>query len=590
MFKLEHLTIKNFLSVGNVTQAIDFNQNDLTLVLGENLDTGGSDKGSRNGVGKSTLTHALSYALFGQALTKIKVDNLINAVNGKDMLVTLTFKSNGNSYRIERGRKPTVFRYWVNDVEQDENDAQGESRETQHEILAALQMNHLMYKNIISLNTYTLPFLSMSTSDQREIIENLLGVTLLSEKAEQLKKQIKESKDLITKESATIEATIAANKKIQESIDKLIESQRRWASNKEAMCLSLAEKIASLQEVDIDNEIKNHNILKQRSDVKYKLDNLIKQQSTLESSLRQADKTVKKIESDIKILKSNKCPMCDQGLHSDTHSQLLDKNNTDLLAANSYLNDIATQYHIVSDELDKEQMASTSLFKDNITTVYRTLSDAQSHQNNLNKVLDQLEAKYNEQDPYASQVTELQSSALSTIDYDTINELTRLKEHQDFLLKMLTNKDSYVRKNIIDQNLNYLNKRLSYYLDKMNLPHLVTFLNDLSVEILYLGQDIDFHNLSRGEMTRVSLSLSWAFRDVWENIYQPINLMFIDEVLDSGLDSSGAEDATQVLRHMIYERNKNIFLISHKEELTSKVSNVLKAVKERGFTSYYYEE
>jgi DNA repair exonuclease SbcCD ATPase subunit len=125
-------------------------------------------------------------------------------------------------------------------------------------------------------------------------------------------------------------------------------------------------------------------------------------------------------------------------------------------------------------------------------------------------------------------------------------------------------------------------------LDKIGLPHTVIFQNDLSVDISYLGQNFDFHNLSRGEMSRLILSLSFSFRDVWENLYQGINLLFIDELMDNGLDSSGVENALQVLKTMA-RNNKNVFLISHREELSDRVNSVLKVTKENGFTSYSTE-
>ena len=143
-----------------------------------------------------------------------------------------------------------------------------------------------------------------------------------------------------------------------------------------------------------------------------------------------------------------------------------------------------------------------------------------------------------------------------------------------------------MRKRIIDQNLAYLNQRLSYYLDKIGLPHTVIFQNDLTVNISELGRELDFDNLSRGERNRLILSLSWSFRDVWESLYQPINLLFIDEVIDSGMDSSGVESALGILKKMSRERNKSIWLVSHKDELSSRVNNILTVVKENGFTSY----
>jgi len=180
----------------------------------------------------------------------------------------------------------------------------------------------------------------------------------------------------------------------------------------------------------------------------------------------------------------------------------------------------------------------------------------------------------------------MQQQALQIVSYDALNDLTRLQEHQDFLLKLLTSKDSFVRKEIIDQNLSYLNARLTHYLDRIGLPHTVKFQNDLSVSIEELGRDLDFDNLSRGERNRLILSMSWAFRDVWESLYSPINLLFIDELIDNGLDSAGVENALGLLKKMSRERHKSIWLVSHREELAGRVENILKVVKENGFTNY----
>ncbi len=183
MIEIRNLTVKNFMSVGNATQGIDFDRKDLTLVLGENLDLGGD--GSRNGTGKTTIINALSYALYGQALSNIRKDNLVNKTNGKNMLVSLDFVVNGQEYKIERGRKPNVLRFYVNNQAQVATDeAQGDSRETQDAIEHVMNMSHDMFKHVLALNTYTEPFLSLKANDQRNIIEQLLGITLLSERAD----------------------------------------------------------------------------------------------------------------------------------------------------------------------------------------------------------------------------------------------------------------------------------------------------------------------------------------------------------------------------------------------------------------------
>ena len=169
-----------------------------------------------------------------------------------------------------------------------------------------------------------------------------------------------------------------------------------------------------------------------------------------------------------------------------------------------------------------------------------------------------------------------------------MNNLRKLQDHQEFMYKLLTSKDSFIRKKVIDQNLTYLNSRLAFYLEKTGLPHEVVFQSDLSVEITEMGRDLDFDNLSRGERNRLILSLCWAFRDVWEMLYHSINVLFIDELVDSGMDTAGVENALGILKQISRERHKNIYLISHRDELQGRVNNVLKVTKEGGFTSYAF--
>lgn len=134
-----------------------------------------------------------------------------------------------------------------------------------------------------------------------------------------------------------------------------------------------------------------------------------------------------------------------------------------------------------------------------------------------------------------------------------------------------------------------MNQRLSYYLYKMGLPHTVVFQSDLEVKIEELGRELDVGNLSRGESNRLILSLSWSFRDVWESLYQPINLLFVDEMIDNGMDSAGVENALALLKHMTRDRHRSVWLISHRDELASRVNQVLRVVKENGFSQYIQE-
>jgi DNA repair exonuclease SbcCD ATPase subunit len=585
MFKLKNLTVKNFMSVGNQTQAVDFDREHLTLVLGSNLDLGGDDTGSRNGTGKTTIVNALSYALYGQALTNIRKENLINKTNGKNMLVTVEFEKNRNRYRIERGRKPNVLKLFVNDSEmktdESEDESQGDSRETQRNIEDMLEMSHTMFKHLVALNTYTEPFLSMRAADQREVIEQLLGITQLSEKAEALKNVIKDSKDLIQQETAKIDAIKAANENVQKSIDSLKIKSSAWSNKHDQELESLGRAIVNLESVDIDSEIAAHSALKTWLENDKRLKELRKQQATLETAVMQAEKTVKKYLSEIEKLKDKRCHACEQQLHDHKHEEMLAEALTYKQDAETYALKVVQDLGNVINEIEPivNQPKKPSTF-------YETEAEALGHKNNLANLEKTLIDKAAEINPYEEQIEELQNTALQDIDWTAVNDLVKLKEHQEFLYKLLTNKDSFIRKRIIDQNLTYLNKRLGYYIDKLGLPHQVKFQNDLNVEITQLGQDLDFDNLSRGERNRLILSMSFAFRDVWEGLYQNINLLFIDELVDAGMDSAGVEAALAVLKKMARDRNKNIYLISHKDELVGRVNNVLRVIKENGFTSY----
>jgi DNA repair exonuclease SbcCD ATPase subunit len=584
MIKIKNLTVRNFMSVGNQTQAVDFDKGQLTLVLGENMDLGGDDSGARNGTGKTTIINGLSYAIYGNALTNIKKDNLVNKINGKGMLCTVTFEKDGINYHIERGRKPNVLKLSINGNEQaptDLDESQGDSRETQKEIEKVFGMSHDMFKHLLALNTYTEPFLSMKAGEQRAIIEQLLGITILSEKAEALKEAVRISKDLIATENTRIETVKISNEKIQQSIEALERKQKMWADNNERSVEDLRKSIDVLNDIDIEVEISNQRALVEWNKNKKEIDNLnaliAKQTATLEKE----QKLLTKFETELVSLNDHKCHSCGQDIHDTKHDEML---------ANKAKQVEESSTAIVEHEAELSALTEALGLLGTLGSVpevtYDNLEQALNHKSTLDSFEKDLAVKSVETNPYLEQIEELKNTAVQEIDWNALNELVRVKEHQEFLHKLLTNKDSFIRKRIIDQNLNYLNTRLTYYLDKIGLPHTVQFQNDLTVLITQLGQDLDFDNLSRGERNRLILSLSWAFRDVWENLYQSINLLFIDELVDSGMDASGVESSIAVLKKMTRERDKNVFLISHRDDLTSRVNHVLKVIKENGFTSY----
>jgi len=568
------------MSVGNVTQGLRMNQHGLTLVLGNNLDLGGD--GARNGVGKTTMVNALSYAIYGNALTNIRKENLINKTNTKGMLVTVEFEKNGNRYTIERGRKPNVLRFLVDDHEVNESgtdEGAGENRVTQEAIEKVVGMSAEMFKHLVALNTYTQPFLSLKSGEQRDIIEELLGITQLSEKAEILREFIKKSKDDIKDEESRIKAIQESNARVQSAIDDLERRSRIWISKKETDVAAFVAAITELENTDIEAELEAHRAvaLYKENESRLKLAN--KELATRQSNVKKLQDALAVAQKSLESIKAHQCPSCGQDVHDERHDQMA----TDAQAAVDLTVNALKEEHGYLAQADMA-VRSIGVLGDRPRTKYQDVADAAAHKNNLENIRRQLEAKAQEEDPYQEQIEAMRNTALALVSWDEINRVSKLLEHQEFLLKLLTSKDSFVRKRIIEQNLAYLNHRLSYYLDKLQLPHQVTFKSDLEVDISQLGQSFDFDNLSRGERNRLILALSWSFRDVYESFTEPMNLMFIDELVDSGMDSVGIEHSMSVLKSMGREMNRNIFLISHRDELASRVNNVLMVVKENGFT------
>jgi len=581
MLNLCGLTIKNFMSIGMVTQSINFKGNDLVLVLGENLDLGGND--NRNGVGKSTIVNALSYALFGSALTNIKKDNLINKTNMKHMLVTLTFEVNGVDYRIERGRKPGIFKFIKDGVEKEtgEDESQGEGRYTQIEIERIIGISHDMFKHILALNTYVEPFLALRTNDQRAIIEQLLGITKLSEKADKLKEESKVTKDEIKEEEFRITAATEANKRIEANIKVLENKSSVWEISKVQRIKTLQTSIMEMLSIDIDTEIRLHKSKKEAEDLTSEYRSLSKELSNLEKDVVDMSKTVVRLDRILLNSVQKICPTCSQDMDKDTHEHV----HNDYLTQQKEANQKLTAKITKRDEVKSLSQTVSSVIPILPDTYYDTIDEAYNHKSTLDTLGNSLSTELESENPFVDQIDSLRKNGLQVIDFTKLNTLVRLRDHQDYLSKLLTNKDSFIRMTIINQNLTFLNHRLAHYLADIGLPHDVKFKSDLEVEITMYGKEFDFDNLSRGERTRLILSLSWSFRDVFESMNDKINLLFVDELLDQGLDSAGVEASLSILKKMGRENKRNIFLISHRDELTGRVSNVLKVIKEGGFTT-----
>jgi energy-coupling factor transporter ATP-binding protein EcfA2 len=315
---------------------------------------------------------------------------------------------------------------------------------------------------------------------------------------------------------------------------------------------------------------------------------------TVEAQLSQIIKSKSKeenillsLESDFMYLEKQCCHTCKQKIQSDTHDELVKDISSKIDASYKELESLQESVRLLSEK--KQEILAKEIIIPKART-YKTIDEVHRHKNKLSVLESSINQKKSEMDPYQEQIDNMSSAAIEEIDKSDLNAISKVIEHQEFLIRLLINKDSFIRKKIIDQNLNYLNSRLGYYLTTLGLPHEVVFQNDLSVNITELGRELSFGNLSRGEAGRVCIGLSLAFRDVYERLYQKINLIFIDEVLDNGLDLSGTEAAMKLFQKMSRDFGNSVWLISHKSEMRDKCDVICKVVKENGFTEFFVDE
>lgn len=586
MLKLGKLTLKNFMSFGNIEHAIDLDDNNLILVIGENRDvtTNGSFSDSKNGTGKSTVINAISYVFYDKPLGRVKKDNLVNKYNEKNMVVSLTFTKNSDKYKIIRGRKPNFLKFYVNEKEFVENQAQGNNRDTQGEIEHVIGITYDVFKQIITLSAQTDAFLSLRDNDQRIIIEELLGITQLSEKAEKLKSMVRNIQKDIDQETFQIQTLQNLNEKTLSQIKRLQNLSDKWDKDHQILITDLEKSIQSLTVLDIQKELDLHVISKKIADLSSVYKNLSNEEKNIDLSIKKTDRSISTISDNLQTaIIEKKCYACGQSI-DENHQELLDDLKSELKTLKETLDGLKDRKEkLISDKkIIETEIVSLGEVEE---PFYKSEKDAWDHNGTIENLKKNLEREQTNKNPYSEQISNLKKENLSKIDIDKLDNLKSEKVHQEFLLKILTNKDSFVRKKIIDQSLTFLNFRLDHYLTEIGLPHTVKFQNDLSVKIDLLGREYDFDNLSRGQKTRLIISLNFAFRDVFESLNFPINMIFVDELLDNGLDPAGIDNSVRILKEMARTTKKSIFLVSHKEEIKPRVDKTITVILENGFSS-----
>lgn len=588
MIRFTSLTMRNFLSYGNNTTVLQLERPGTTLIVGEDLDNTSNGQGA-NGVGKSALINALAYAIYDKSVSNISKDNLVNNINKKNMEVVVEFTiDSGKVYTVRRSRKAkagaagnTVH------LEEDGKDITPDSAaNTNTEIERIIGIPYELFVRIVVFSASHTPFLDLPAkshyqANQTDIIEELFGLTALSAKANALKEIIKETEMKITMRQVKIETLEKEHIRHQQQLDSAKRRVVQWDEQTQLQVKQLQAKLKRIEKVDIEQQRSLHETLEELNG---ELSDVLDKQRMTDKHVKELMKTYQKAEGDLIHLRDEKCPYCLQQYvdakakiketekAADKMFKEVEKDNEELKLIKTSVETLTVSYKDIKEKITVDNVQELLQIRNESATI-RTK-------------IDELDVAVN---PHLEPLEELQDIKIDQINYDEINKLKRELDHQGFLLKLLTKKDSFVRKALLNKNIPYLNSRLQHYLTILGLPHKVEFTHEMTASISQFGRMLDFGNLSAGQRARVNLGLSFAFRDVLQNLHAKINICILDEVLDIGLDTVGVQAAARLLKRKARDEHLSLYIISHRDEIDGAFDNTICVQLSKGF-SYLKEE
>ena len=615
----EDMWWKNFMSFGNVTTTVDLTRPGTTLIVGENADEGGS-----SGAGKTTIMNVLSYIIYDKIpRDDVKKDKLINNINNAK---TITMEAGLNltvgvdKYKLERRRGANAgVQMWKNGVDITPDSVANFN-------LAAEELvgfSYNLFSQIILFNGSSTPFLSLSGPEQRALIEELLRITLLSRKAEALKLLMSATESELKINLALIEQQKKHAERHQQMIVAAEKRVSDWNIKHVADIRAQEAKLEALLSVDFDAEEQIHAMIKELQEKIAPIDSAIAQHTSLIKAERaktySGNSKIAVMRRDLSALKSEKakyeaelshlvdakCPYCLQKFE-DAASKIaelqlnLDSVTVTLQTLSNDLQlevDSQVAFETMRDntagnmELDLEAMKTSKVSFVSELQDYQAVLTYKTYKDHINAatmagtLADKIERLKDEVNPHLDAHAALKNDPGVQVDTAKVDELTRLKEHQKVLHKLLTDKNSYIRKGIISKTLPFLNKRIAYYTERLGLPHVVLFQPDMSCEITKMGLELSHGNLSNGEQKRLNLGLCFAFRDALTYLHSKVNVLLTDEVDGGSLDEQAVTAMISLLKHKAWDDKIGIFIISHRPEFDGKCDRNLIVRKESGFSS-----
>lgn len=588
MLKFHSVSLRNFLSYGNNTTVIELDRTGTTLIVGEDLDNTTNGQGA-NGVGKSTIINAIAYAMYDKPISNISKDNLVNNINKKNMEVATEFTApNGKRYTVKRNRKMkagaagnAVY------IFEDGKDITPDSVSNANDLIVKIiGIPYELFVRIVVFSASHTPFLDLPTTshyaaNQKDIIEELFGLTMLTQKADKLKEIIKDTESRLVTQRVKIEAHEKEMERYQAQLESAKKRVVSWETSNNESIAELESKLESVASVNVDQQKLLHAEL---SDVKNALSDALEEQRLIDTAIKAHQKKIKKYANELAHLRDDKCPYCLQSFSEgqDKITQLVES----ITSLDGEVAKLTAELTLIDDNVSSLSHKHKDVKGKIVVSDIDDLVSISNQSTQIQAKIEELKAAVN---PYIEPLDELTAMAIEPIKYDEINKVTKELEHQKFLLKLLTKKDSFVRKALLNKNIPFLNQKLAHYLTVLGLPHKVEFTHEMTASISQFGHELDFGNLSAGQRARVNLALSFAFRDVLQNMHTKVNVCMLDEALDHGLDTVGVQSAIKMLKRKARDEGLSMFIITHRD-VDNAFDHVMTIQLSKGFSYVVTED
>lgn len=564
MIIFEKVKYQNFLSTGNYSTEIDFLKNKNTLICGV------------NGSGKSTLIDAITYCLFGKAFRNINKPQLINSVTGKNMLVEIHFSVNNDSYVVKRGMKPNIFEIYQNQTLINQS---AENKDYQSILeKTIIKMNYKSFCQVVVLGSANFtPFMLLPAAQRRAFVEDLLDIQMFSVMNNLLKEKVIENKELLIDCDTQIkltENTLETNKKNREeankNIESIIQTKNESISNIESENEKDKQQLKTIEDdiAELQNTISNS-----KPKVMSALDKVYKSRTLLDSKIQQAKKTLSFFED------NSSCPMCEQEITNTFKESKIDSIKTK-----------REEQSVLLEQLN-EKIKTLETKQDKIVSL---VSDLQK----LNSVRVELSSKisFNEKTvkSFRKDIDDLMRKQISIVDDADL--LSKLKEYHTTKQKLLEQKEIYnvglvllkdggIKAKIIKQYVPIINSMINNYLDQMEFFCQFTMDETFEEKIKSRYRDnFSFESFSEGEKMRLNLAILFTWRELAKmRNSAATNLLILDEIMDSSLDSNGTDEFIKIIHTLT--KNNNVFVISHKnDQILDRFDGVIRFEKRKNFS------